>query len=72
MALDVDPSRIKDVALQELDWVCHYLFAHQFKTKGNILHTCKGYTYHLWFPFRQYYGSIYKSLSLANVGGAPE
>ena len=27
VALDVDPSRIKDVALQELDWVCHYLFS---------------------------------------------
>ena len=26
VALDVDPSRIKDVVLQELDWVCHYLF----------------------------------------------
>ena len=26
VALDVDPSRIKDVALQELDWVRHYLF----------------------------------------------
>ena len=26
VALDVDPSRIKDVILQELDWVCHYLF----------------------------------------------
>ena len=26
VAIDVDPSRIKGVALQELDWVCHYLF----------------------------------------------
>ena len=26
VALDMDPSRIKYMALQELDWVCHYLF----------------------------------------------